>query len=160
MLTPDRLRELLVYTPETGVFTNRTPRKKIRVGDVAGAIDKSNGYAKITIDRSHYYAHRLAFLYMTGAWPVNHVDHINGERADNRWANLRDVSRTVNQQNMRRASKTSRSGLLGAFKKRDRWESRIRVQGTVRHLGVFGSPEEAHAAYITAKRQAHPGCSI
>lgn len=159
-LTATRLRELLDYNPETGVFTNRAPRKKIKVGAKAGAIDKSNGYLKITIDRRHYYAHRLAFLFMTGSWPVAFVDHVNGDRTANQWQNLRDVPKRVNQQNRRKATAGSASGLLGAHKKRGRWSSQITANGEHTKLGTFATPEQAHAAYINAKRQLHEGCTL
>ena len=160
MLTAERLKQLVSYDPETGVFTNSTPRKKVRVGEVAGALDKSNGYIKLTIDRRHYFAHRLAFLFVTGAWPTGIVDHINGNKTDNKLANLRQGSRELNQQNMRKANNASSSGLLGAFKKRDKWESKIKVHGKVIRLGAFDTAEQAHHAYVQAKRQHHAGCTI
>lgn len=159
-LTAERLRELLHYDPDTGIFTNRAPRKKIRVGEVAGTLDQSSGYVCLGVDRRRHYAHRLAFLYMTGAWPRDLVDHKNGNRADNRWANLRDAPRLINQQNMRRAVSGSASGLLGAHRKRGRWSSQIKVRGQIVKLGIFSTPQEAHAAYIAAKRQQHEGCTI
>lgn len=160
MLTVERLKQLVSYDPETGIFTNSAPRKKVRVGEVAGALDKSNGYIKICIDRKHYYAHRLAFLFMTGAWPAAFVDHCNGERTDNRLANLRDVPKRVNQQNRRTATVGSASGLLGAHKKRGRWSSHIRANGALVKLGTFATAEQAHAAYVNAKRQLHEGCTL
>jgi hypothetical protein len=158
MLTAERLKQLVSYDPETGLFKNSAPRKKVRVGEVAGSLDKSNGYIKLTIDRRHYFAHRLAFLFVTGAWPSGIVDHINGNRTDNKLANLRQVSRELNQQNMRKASKASASGLLGAFKKRDKWESKIKVHGKAISLGAFDTAEQAHHAYVQAKRLHHAGC--
>lgn len=159
-LTAERLLELVNYDPETGIFTNRVPRKKIRVGDVAGTIDKESGYVILCIDRRRYYGHRLAFLFMTGEWPKRLVDHKNGCRSDNRFDNLRDASRLVNQQNMRRAMSGSSSGLLGAHKKRSRWSSQIKVNGRLVKLGTFGTAEEAHAAYVYAKRKYHEGNTL
>lgn len=159
-LTAERLKQLVHYDPDTGVFTHIAPRKKIRVGEQAGGIDPGSGYVVLCIDRKRHYAHRLAFLYMNGKWPAQLVDHRDGNRSNNAFSNLRDAPRLINQQNMRRAACTSSSGLIGAFKKRDRWESRIRVAGTIIRLGVFGTAEEAHAAYVAAKRVHHPGCTI
>lgn len=159
-LTAERLRELVHYDPGTGIFTNRAPRKKIRVGEVAGTVDKDSGYVVLCLDRARYYGHRLAFLYMTGEWPKLMGDHKNGARADNRWDNLRDASRLVNQQNMRGAARGSASGLLGAHKKRDRWTSQIKVRGQLVKLGTFLTPEAAHSAYVCAKRKYHEGCTI
>lgn len=159
-ITSDRLRELLHYSPETGVFTNISPRKKILVGSIAGSLDQDSGYWMIGLDRRRYYAHRLAWLYMTGEWPEQMIDHLDGNRANNVFANLRDVERAINQQNMRHPLPGTASGLLGAFKKRDRWESKVRAFGQVIRLGTFDTAEEAHAAYLQAKRKHQPGCTI
>ena len=159
-LTIDRLKEVLSYDPETGVFTHISPRKKIRVGEVSGHLDSSNGYITLRIDKKKYYGHRAAFLYMTGNWPNNVVDHIDGNRSNNKWENLRDVTRTVNQQNIKKAPASSLSGKLGAFKKKNRWASSIKSSGKVVRLGSFSTPEEAHAAYVSAKRNLHEGCTI
>jgi hypothetical protein len=74
--------------------------------------------------------------------------------------NLRDASRRVNQQNMRRALSGSASGLIGAHKKRNKWSSQIRVEGGLIKLGVFATAQAAHDAYVKAKRQYHAGCTI
>lgn len=160
MLTAERLRQLVRYDPATGIFTNIAPRKKVRVGVVAGNVDSSSGYRLMCVDRSRHYAHRLAFLYMTGSLPAHMVDHLNGDRSDNRWSNLRDAPRVINQQNMRGPMTGTASGLLGAFKKRNRWESRIRINGRVMRLGTFGTAQAAHEAYVSAKRLHHPGCTL
>lgn len=159
-LTAERLRELLHYDPNTGVFINIAQRKRVVVGDVAGCIDPSNGYIKICIDYGKHYAHRLAFLYMTGEWPSKHVDHINGDKVDNSWSNLRDVSRSTNLQNIKKQPSNGTSGLLGAQRKRKRWSSKIRVNGAIVPLGSFATAEEAHNAYIEAKRKFHEGCTL
>lgn len=160
-ITAQRLRELLHYDPETGVFTWRVRRGG---GAVAGGIcgsPNSGGYIQIKIDRVLRKAHRLAWLYVHGAWPKADIDHINGVRDDNRLTNLRDVPESTNAQNLLRARKDSGAGLAGARKNRDSgWAARIRVGGKERHLGIFATPEEAHAAYIEAKRRLHTGCTI
>jgi hypothetical protein len=99
---------------------------------------------------------------MTGELPSGHIDHINGVRTDNRWVNLRDVTRLVNQQNMRRARKDSRSGLQGVqqTKPGGSWRARIRLNGSVHHIGCFPTPEMAHEAYVATKRKFHEGCTI
>lgn len=162
-LTPELLRQLLDYDPETGVFTNRVKRGKSRSypGEVAGHLHKF-GYRVTTIRYVRYPEHRLAWLYVHGTWPTGEIDHINGNRADNRIANLRDVTPQINQENRRIAHQGSRTGLLGVYpsSKGDKWISRIRVQGKVNHLGTFDCPDAAHAAYIEAKRRLHKGCTI
>ncbi|UXZ44493.1 HNH endonuclease signature motif containing protein [Pseudomonas soli] len=159
-ITARRLRELLHYDPATGIFTNIAPRKKVVVGSVAGSLDASTGYWMIGLDRRRYYAHRLAWLYMTGEWPAQLIDHLDGDRTNNVFANLRDAERAINQQNMRRPLPGTASGLLGAFKKRNKWTSNVRAFGQIIRLGTFDTAEEAHAAYLQAKRKYQPGCTI
>lgn len=159
-VTAARLRELLKYDPETGVFVSLTNRgRNTTEGRIAGG-RRPNGYLVIRLDGVQHRAHRLAWLYMTGEWPEHEIDHINGDRADNRFANLRDVTRTVNQQNLRVAHRSSKSGLIGAWKRRNRWMAAIRVDGKQICVGQFDTPEEAHSAYLAAKRRLHAGNTI
>lgn len=156
-LSAARLRELLHYNPETGVFTWRVGRKGVRcAGAVAGAMN-ARGYWRIGVDNRRYLAQGLAWLYMTGEFPPGDVDHRDGARANNRWANLRGVTRSVNNQNQRRARKDNRAGLLGVSPNRRKWAASINVDGVKTHLGSFDTPEQAHAAYLAAKREWHPG---
>jgi hypothetical protein len=160
--TAQRLRELLHYDPETGVFTRRVQTSnRIRVGDVAGSIN-DKGYLNIRVDVRQRFAHRLAWLYVYGVWPQHQIDHINGVRDDNRIVNLRDVTKSINMQNQRHACSNNKSGLLGASwnKARSCWQAQIKIGGMVKFLGRFESATEAHAAYLTAKRALHDGCTI
>lgn len=165
-LTQERAKELLNYDPLTGIFTwkhdKRCGQKHGRIhvyaGDVAGCM-KENGYLCIRLDKRLYLSHRLAWLWMTGAWPVNFIDHKNGVRHDLRFDNLRDVTRAVNMQNLR----TRKGGnLIGAYWREDRqkWTSQIKADGTLRYIGIFDTEQEAHEAYVKAKRLLHPGCTI
>ncbi len=161
-LTADRLRSLFHYDQDSGRFTRlvRTTQRT-RVGEVAGSQKKSTGYRYIGIDSRVYAEHRLAWFYANGEWPRGQIDHINGDPIDNRLLNLRDVSQSVNQQNVRGARAHSISGLLGVTcRGRGRWSAHIDVDGRRVRLGRFGSPEAAHAAYIRAKREHHEGCTI
>jgi hypothetical protein len=146
-MTPDRLKGLLSYDPSTGVFVRlvRTSNR-VRVGDAAGSRD-ANGYLCIRVGGKTVKAHRLAWLYMHGCWPTGEVDHINGDKSDNRIANLRDVSKSVNQQNRRSVRGYSRDG--------GRWKAQIRANGRCLHLGCFSTEQEAHAAYLAAKVNFH-----
>lgn len=165
-LTAQRLRELLKYYPETGVFTRLVSRRcgTAEPGDVAGSKRNSEGYLAFMVDRKTYQAHRLAWLYMTGKWPNALIDHINGVKSDNRLCNLREATVSMNKQNMRKArADCVNSGLMGAYLDRrngGRWFSNITANGKRKHLGYFLTPQEAHAAYIEAKRRLHPGCTI
>lgn len=161
-LTAQRLRELLHYDPETGVFTWRVFRgRTAKPGTVAGS--NSHGYTIIMIDGRGHGAHRLAWLYVHGVWPAGQIDHTHGNTADNRVSQLRDVTRSVNKQNIRKARIDNKSsGLLGAYWHNisNKWMSHISFGGKKRHLGMFATAQEAHEAYIAAKRQFHEGCTI
>src|SRR5437879_5605760 len=99
MLTAERLKELLTYDPETGEFRWKVaPNGRVRVGDIAGCVS-SRGYILIGIDGALYRAHRLAFLFMTGAFPEPQVDHSNRDKADNRWLKLREANNSQNNAN-------------------------------------------------------------
>lgn len=159
-LTAEVLRTVLHYAPDTGVFTWLViPTSRIPAGAVAGSLG-STGHYIIALHNKQWKAHRLAWLYMTGSWPVNEIDHINGNRADNRFINLRDVTRKENTQNQRRAARSSKSGLLGATPYKNVWRAAIGADGVWKHLGFYSTPEEAHAAYLEAKRKLHSTCTI
>jgi len=160
-LTQDQLKEVLDYDPETGLFTRKTTWHRYLAGTVAGCLSP-NGYIYMSVNGTRTVAHRLAWLYMTGGFPELDIDHINGDKSDNRWVNLREVSESVNLQNQRRAHRNSQSGLLGVRKNNrgDGWSARIRIDGKVMQIGTFRSPEAAHEAYLEAKRKYHEGCAI
>jgi len=159
-LTAERLRELLDYNQETGVFTRlvRTAQR-VRVGDTAGCKD-THGYLLIMIDRRPYKAHRLAWLHVHGVLPASQIDHIDGNPANNRISNLRDVSCSVNQQNRKLAQNGNKLGVLGVSRHGNKFRTRIVTDGKMRHIGVFDTPELAHAAYLAVKRRIHEGCTI
>jgi hypothetical protein len=158
-LTAERLRELLSYDPETGVFRRivqvGTGR---RAGSIAGAL--CDGYVVIHVASKRYKAHRLAWLHVHGTWPTGEIDHRNGLRADNRIVNLRDVSQSVNLQNQRYARVDSITRLRGASPLRGKYAAQIFFNGRQHYLGLFATPEEAHDAYLVAKRKFHEGCTI
>lgn len=159
MLDARRLRELLFYDPASGVFTRRITVPRGKAGAVVGFNDGS-GYLQIGIDLKKYRAHRLAWLYMTGQW-AEQIDHINGNRADNRWCNLRAATAAMNSQNQRRARRDNKStGLLGAYRNGKRFMSQLLVGGRCLYLGTFDSALQAHEAYIAAKRKQHEGCTL
>jgi hypothetical protein len=155
-LTAERLREALHYDPATGLFVWTQPRRHSRrkPGDPAGTPRNTDGYLVIRIDGILYRAHRLAVLYMTGEWPPEHVDHRNGEPADNRWENLR-VATTMQNLGNSRLSRVNRSGLKGVtwHKAAKKWAAYGSTGGgkTV-YLGLHKTPEEAHEAYLKHAR--------
>lgn len=158
-LTPERLKELLNYDPGTGAFTWKQHRG-VKAGKTAGSL--AEGYVLIRLDYKLQKAHRLAWLYVHGVLPSGDIDHINGDRADNRIANLRDVSRSVNLQNQRSAHPNNRHGRMGAtfHSYSGLWRAGIQVDGKHVPLGYFKTAEEASQAYVVAKRRLHEGCTI
>ncbi|MBC9904796.1 HNH endonuclease [Achromobacter xylosoxidans] len=154
------VNSLLEYDQETGVFTWRVYRGgKAKAGLQAGYL-RANGYLQIKVQGQFFEAHRLAWLLSTGSWPRQHIDHLDGDPSNNRIRNLRDVSRQINAQNQRRPRDRSTSGLLGVSRHYGKWQARIGLGGRNHYLGTFTSPEEAHAAYLVAKRKLHEGCAI
>jgi hypothetical protein len=155
-VTAERLRELYDYNPDNGLFTRKVrTSNRVKVGQIAGSIN-AEGYVLLTVDSRRYLAHRLAWLFMTGEMPAALIDHINEDRADNRWCNLREADNAQNLWN-RGASAASKSGLKGAhFEERTgRWRASIRAKDTARFLGRFATAEEAHAAYVAAANDLH-----
>lgn len=158
-LTAERLREVLHYDPDTGLFLWRKKTGTKSAGAGAGTPHKE--YIRIQIDRKLYRAHRLAWLYMTGAWPATELDHRNTVGTDNWWNNLRLANRFTNMQNQRTAHVSNHTtGLLGAHRQGDRFRARIRYRGRGKSLGMFPTAQLAHAAYVNAKRKLHAGCTL
>lgn len=157
-LTAEEVRRLFNYDPDTGIFTRRINRYKYRAGEVAGY--KCHGYIRIKIIKPTYSAHRLAWLYVYGVWPEGEIDHINGITNDNRIVNLRSVSHSQNSENLRRARSDNKSGLLGVSWSHKSWIAQIQVNGKKKYLGRHKTKEEAHEAYLIAKRLLHVACSI
>lgn len=158
----DRLKNVLNYDPETGVFTWKRPAHQKTSGKLAGHKTKRE-YIYIGIDGEVYRAHRIAWLYYYGKPPINSIDHINGIRSDNRICNLRDVSNTVNTENQTRATAQNKSsGVLGVSREKNhrRWRAHIGVNGRQIHIGYFDTIEEAQKAYISKKRELHAGCTL
>jgi hypothetical protein len=117
----------------------------------------------ICIDSQAYRASHLAWFYVTGTWPMGIVDHKDGDHTNQAWLNLRDTDSQINAQNRRQASTANKSsGLLGVSQDSDsgRWRARIWVDGKNRSVGTFSTRDEAHQAYLKAKRSLHPGCTI
>jgi hypothetical protein len=155
ILTQERLKELLRYDPDTGVFTWRITRRNAKQGAVAGTVSLK-GYRYVSVDSKLYGAHRLAWFYQTGCWPLDELDHINRHRDDNRIANLREASRIINCQNtsLRKDSRTGHRG-VGWHKATGRWRARLQAHGKMLELGYFDDLEHAVAAYKTAAQIHH-----
>lgn len=160
-LTQARLKEVLYYDHELGWFMWLISAQGIRfgAGTIAGT-PKGNGYLVIRVDGVLYLAHRLAWLYMTGEWPTQKIDHKLNDGYDNTISNLRDGSIRLNAENQRRARRDNKAGLLGVSQDGRRWRAQISVVGQNKYLGTFSTPQEAHHAYVQAKRKFHEGCML
>lgn len=150
-VTQARLRELFHYDADTGLFTRiKKTAHRTRVGDVSTCVD-GGGYIMIMIDAKRYKAHQLAWLYMTGEWPADVIDHINGVTNDNRWGNLRPATRRQNCGNQKLKSNNS-SGFKGVSwdRSHNKWKAEIGINGRSTYIGRFDDPAAAHAAYMEA----------
>lgn len=154
LLKVDRLKEVLRYEPETGLFFwVKTLSPKAVSGSVAGAIRK-RGYRIITIDKEQHRASRLAWLYTFGALPEKYIDHINRNKADDRISNLRLAEPFENSSNVA-VTVRSKSGLKGVCRTPWGWQASIRHKGKLHHLGSFRSSETAAKAYEIAAKKLH-----
>ncbi|WP_081275724.1 HNH endonuclease [Stenotrophomonas maltophilia] len=153
----EQVKRALDYDPGTGVFTwLLAPAPWIGIGDVAGSLHKRTGYRYITVARKKYKAHRLAWFISTGCMPPVAIDHINGNRDDNRLSNLRLATYAQNQQN-RGIDRRNTSGFPGVSwdAKLGKWRAKICVNRKQIHIGSFATPEEAGEAYRLAKQKHH-----
>lgn len=150
--TQDELKALFHYDPETGVFTHLQTRGKGKKGQPVGKLNYG-GYIEMRVLNKLFTAHRLAFLYMTGELPSPPytVDHINGDRKDNRWCNLRLADWQQQSWNAP-AHHHNKSGLKGAWpcKSTGRWQSMLQDGDRRIWLGRFDTAEDAHKAWIKA----------
>jgi hypothetical protein len=159
MLTQERLKELLHYDEETGLFTREKSiaAKGCLKGKVAGCLTV-RGYWKIVIDRNQYAAHRLAWLYVFGQFPDGLIDHINRTKTDNRIANLRVITPSENLQNVycnKSNNKTSKTRGVSWFKRDKKWQVEIQANKKRVYLGRYDSLDEAKNAYLEAKKIYH-----
>lgn len=148
----EALRQNLSYDPETGVFRWALPRSRVRVGQIAGYSTR-DGYKGIEFNGKSYLQHRLAWMYVYGEEIDGEIDHINGDRADNRIANLRVVTRAQNCQNRHNVRSDSKTGVLGASFNEGTFRAEIVVYGVRKFLGRFKTAEEAGRAYLAAKAE-------
>lgn len=150
MITAREISEELTFSAETGLFYWRASKGRKQTVVPAGKRD-GQGYIVIGFRGRAYAGHRLAWLCAFGEWPKHDIDHINGDRADNRIANLRPCTNQQNQRNRRPNPKASNGGLKGAMRAQNgRWQARIKVNDKTIHLGTFTTVLEAHTAYVEA----------
>jgi hypothetical protein len=158
MLTQLRLREVLHYDPDKGVFTWLQCKRHDRIGKAAGTVHKfgHGAFLKIQVDERIYYAGRLAWFYMTGQWPIL-VKAKNGDGLDIRWSNLCETTRQLSGLD-RRVNANNQTGFKGVHRGQSPtkpFSAQIQVGGKVHFLGSFATAEEAHGAYMEARRRLH-----
>lgn len=147
----NNLRKSFTYDSESGVLTRTRNNKPVSSVDV-------NGYVVAFFEGKIYKAHRLIWAIMHGAFPPHQIDHINGVRHDNRFKNLRAVTQLENAQNKQHKFKTNTSGYRGVCwnARSKKWQATISVNSKTIYIGVFSNPENAHLAYLNAKKVYHP----
>src|SRR6476469_6916709 len=159
MLTQEQLMAVLECDPETGRFFWRAARPnggRIKAGDEAGSLSRRYNAHRwvIGVSEKRYLRSRLAWLWMTGAWPEQLIDHRDGDPTNDRWTNLRLATRTQNNGNRKKQKSNCKSSLKGVeVLPYGRFRARILQHGKVFHLGVFSTEEQAHAAYMVAAKQ-------
>jgi len=147
------LRELFCYDPETGFITNRISRTSRKAGARAESVD-TRGYFQVYAGGALRLAHRVAWTMHHGKEPAGFIDHINGDTADNRIANLRECSHSENMRN-KRVNSSSRSGIKGLNRVGPSWRANVGVSGQRFHLGSFRSKDEAITAIKIAREKLH-----
>lgn len=155
-LTAARLRAVLSYDPATGVFARLVDaNNRCKAGSKVGT-PGTNGYVLISVDSKRYKAHRLAWLYMTGEWPAQLIDHANGTTSDNSWVNLREATRSQNGANSKVSrSKAKASPYKGVYldRKLNKWMAQVSPNGKRITIGRFSTPEQARDAYNDKARE-------
>lgn len=154
MLTVERVREVLDYNPETGVFRWKTHKQPQKIGQITGNFGGGDDgkYWRVRVDGKWYYGHRLAWFYVYGVWPTQ-LDHKDTIKHHNAILNLREATTVQNAGNMR-MHRRNKLGFKGVRKRTPGcYEARLGIGGKDHVLGYFKSPEEAHAAYVAAAKE-------
>ncbi len=144
----DKIKEHLSYNPLTGLFNRLQSHRNVKIGDIAGSVDASKGYVKICVLGKYFKAHQLAFLFMKGYIPKE-IDHINHDKTDNKWDNLREVTHAENLKNYTRQPSSLPQGISKIHD--SRFRVRIHVNGKPKHLGYYQTIEKASSKYEEAK---------
>ena len=154
-LTAEYLRSILDYNPETGVFTWKVDRKRVKKGGIAGNIHPS-GYRFIRVAGRSYCAHRLAWFFYYNEWPKGHLDHKDRDRANNAISNLRECTPRENQHNSTSSRGSSKYRGVSWQKSRNKWRAEIGANNKRVYLGSFDDELDAANAYREAKEKYHP----
>lgn len=152
------LDENVSYDKDLGTFSWKKKRQGVVSGKF-GNVEKK-GYGRVKILGKNYLLHRLAWFIVYRQWPKDQIDHINGDRSDNRISNLRVVDFSGNAQNRHGPQKNNKAGFFGVHVSGNKWRAQIRIDGKLKHIGLFDTPELASQAYIDEKRKVHVTCTI
>jgi hypothetical protein len=156
MITQEELKQLVFYDKETGVFTRLSSKRGDTAYKPTGTLT-NKGYVLLWVCGKLYKAHRMAWLYEYGTMPIGEIDHINGIKSDNRISNLRDVTRSENNQNRKAHNKNNKNSAMGVRQNHiGKYVAAITINRKAIHLGCFSTIEEASAAYKKAKAEYHP----
>jgi hypothetical protein len=162
MLDLGTVKKFLSCDADAGILRWKVaPCNRVQVGDSAGCL-AANGYVLIRLKNKLLKAHRVVWALHFGKWPKEDIDHINGNKSDNRLANLREVDRSTNNENQRGPGNANKTGFLGVYfnNQKQKYQAAIYVKGVKKHLGFFDAPEEGHQAYLKAKRVLHAGNTL
>ena len=160
MIAPETLQSILHYNPGTGEMRwKETVNSRAKAGDIAGTVRDKGRYMSIGIFGKRYQVHRVAWSIFYRQWPINFIDHIDGNPSNNVLSNLRVATKRSNAENMKGPTSASSTGRLGVFKdtRSGKFVSQIRINGKRKSLGVFASVDAAYDAYLAAKRVFHSG---
>lgn len=164
MLTAELARKVFAYDTATGELRWLvSPARNVKAGSVAGVFHARDGYRYITYCKKSYLAHRIVWLMHTGSWPSKFIDHVDGDRKNNLFTNLRQADHTINAQNIKTTGARNTSGVLGVRFRKGKFEAAISCKASGKrsiYLGRFTTADAAHHAYLAAKRRMHPGCTI
>lgn len=155
-LTHAEVIAAITYDPHTGELRRRVRSGKAAAGALCNTVNWK-GYIEFPVNNVLVRAHRLAFFIVNGRWPIDQIDHIDGNKQNNSLANLREVDNRTNCENKKSRNKNNTSGFPGVVSRGKKWEARIGCSGKLLYLGLFETPQLAHAAYIESKKQLHKG---
>jgi hypothetical protein len=157
ILTQNRLKKLLDYNPDTGIFNRRMANGRLKILKSLN----QDGYIRFQLDKKFYFAHTLAWLYMTGKMPTLEIDHKNRIKTDNTFNNLREATRSEQCQN-KDLPINSTSGFKGVSwkKAQNRWFAHIKLKGKKYHLGYYNDINDAIVARKQAELIYHPHRAI
>jgi hypothetical protein len=154
-LTQQQVMAQVEYDPMTGIVTYKRSTLRIKPGMLATRTDAA-GYVTVQLAEAQVRAHQIAYMCMTGEWPASDIDHINGEKADNRWRNLRDVPHAVNNQNSHKPQSNNRLQVRGVGRHgKNGYRAAIQAFGKRVNLGTFPTLDGARQAYLDARQVLH-----